>query len=267
MNVVELAETPRLLVALDFDGTLAPLVDEPMTARMARSAAEAVDALVRAPGTTVAFVSGRSLADLRIIAEHTDSSPVLLAGSHGAEWWVPRGRGVDGEFPDSAHAGADDDAAVRRETQRRDELAAEAEAAVAHIDGAWVERKAFGFGVHSRTVASDAAAEVHRIVDALVAEQAPQWRRREGHSITEYAFRSEGKDTAIARLRALTAATAVLFAGDDITDEDAIRSLVAGDLGIRVGAGETAASMRVTDIEELAGVLRALAHQRTVRAQ
>src|SRR6185437_16256400 len=28
------ALTPRLLVALDFDGTLSPLVDDPMTARM-----------------------------------------------------------------------------------------------------------------------------------------------------------------------------------------------------------------------------------------
>ena len=33
-HIVRIAGTDRLLVALDFDGTLAPLVDEPMTARM-----------------------------------------------------------------------------------------------------------------------------------------------------------------------------------------------------------------------------------------
>ncbi len=43
----------------------------------------------RCPTRPVAFVSGRSLHDLREIAEHDDDSPIFLAGSHGAEFWVP----------------------------------------------------------------------------------------------------------------------------------------------------------------------------------
>jgi len=81
--------TERLLVALDFDGTLSPLVDDPMSSRMLPAAREAVMALVATPATTVALVSGRSIPDLRIIAEHQDDSPLLLAGSHGAEVWLP----------------------------------------------------------------------------------------------------------------------------------------------------------------------------------
>ena len=85
----QLAATEHLLVALDFDGTLSPLVDVPMDARMTAEARAAVDALVATPDTTVALVSGRSLHDLREIAEHNDESAILLAGSHGAEFWVP----------------------------------------------------------------------------------------------------------------------------------------------------------------------------------
>ena len=56
---------------------------------MLPAARAALDALIAAPDTVVALVSGRSLHDLREIAEHGDDSRLLLAGSHGAEFWVP----------------------------------------------------------------------------------------------------------------------------------------------------------------------------------
>ncbi len=93
---------------------------------------------------------------------------------------------------------------------------------------------------------------------------APQWRRRTGHNIVEYAFRHEGKDTAVAALRAHTAADAVLFAGDDVTDEDALASLHGEDLGVRVGDGPTAAAARVPDISGFVVVLERLVTLRSV---
>lgn len=249
--VRELAATERLLVALDFDGTLAPLQDEPMASRMTPDAAAAVVALVAAPETTVAFVSGRALRDLRVIADHDDDSSILLAGSHGAEQW-----------PTDADVTADGAAEVLR-----DELCTRAEMAVAGCEGAWIEHKEFGFALHTRLARPAAASEAARAVDAIVAATAPEWRRRTGHDILEFSFREEGKDVAVARLRRLTAATAVLFAGDDVTDEDALRSLGAGDVGVRVGAGETAAAVRVGDITELAEMLVHLARERTLARQ
>ena len=243
-----LAGTPRLLVALDFDGTLSELADDPMSVRMTPEARSAVAALVAAPATTVALVSGRSLPDLRVIAEHDDESPILLMGSHGAEHWVP---GVDArDDPDAA------------ELALRDRLRAEAERLVADVPGAWIEPKTFGFAVPSRLVEPERRAALHARVDALMAREAPAWRRRTGHNIVEYAFRAEGKDTAVAWLRDHVDATAVLFAGDDVTDEDALRSLRPGDVGVRVGAGESAASVRVESIAALADLLTGLAHAR-----
>lgn len=260
MTLDDLALTPRLLVALDFDGTLSPLVDEPMAARMAPEAAAAVQALVSAPDTRVALVSGRTLDDLRVIAEHDDASTITLAGSHGAQWWHPAGAATGGETSVD-----DDDHAAERAA--RDDLQAEAETIAGTVEGAWIEPKDFGFAVHTRRAATDEAHTVHDRIAELMAARAPHWRRRSGHSLTEYAFRAEGKDSAVAALRERTGATGVLFAGDDVTDEDALRSLLPGDVGIRVGDGDTAATMRVRDIAELAEVLLALAHRRIAGRQ
>lgn len=246
--------SPVLLVALDFDGTLAPLVDHPMTARMTPRARAAVDALADLPDTVVALVSGRSLGHLREIAEHLDVSPVWLAASHGVQYWVP---GV-GEQP------GPDDAA---DLALRDRLREAITTSVAHLDGVWIEPKEFGVGVHTRVADADTAREAREIADRLVAADAPGWRRRTGHDILEFAFRHEGKDTAVAHLRERTGATAVLFAGDDITDEDALRALQPGDLGIHVGDGDTAATLRVADIDALVDVLEAVARQRVAHAQ
>ena len=249
--IAGIAASDLLLVALDFDGTLSPLADEPMDARMLPAARDAVNAVVAAPDTVVAFVSGRSLVDLRVIAEHDDTSRILLAGSHGAEFWSPD-EGVRSHGEDEA------DVALR------DAMRAHAEAATAHLDGVWIEPKTFGFGVHTRRAGAEVAAEANRLADEIVAAEAPHWRRRSGHNIVEFAFRHEGKDSAIAELRERVGATAVLFAGDDVTDEDALASLGAGDLGVRVGDGPTAATVRVPDIAALADLLTLLAAERTL---
>src|SRR6478735_9925160 len=120
----KLAASDRLLVALDFDGTLSPLENEPMDARMLPEARRALDALTALPDTCVALVSGRSLSDLRVIAEHDDQSPIWLAGSHGAEFWIPGSGAVE---PDDE----DDDVALR------DRLRTDAEHATAGLGGVW----------------------------------------------------------------------------------------------------------------------------------
>lgn len=241
-----LATTEHLLIALDFDGTVAPLVDRPMSARALPAMRAEVQRLASLPKTIVAFVSGRSLDDLRIIAEHDDDSPIALAASHGAQFWFP----AEGE-----RMPHEDDPAERAG------LVAAAAAAVTGLDGIWVESKAHGFGIHTRLAAPDAAARAVAAVDTLMAARAPGWRRRAGHDILEFSSRWEGKDTALAALRERFAATAVLFAGDDVTDEDALAALDPGDLGIRVGEGPTAAALRVEGPEQLAALLA------TVRAE
>lgn len=251
-----LAATPRLVVALDFDGTASPLVAEPMAARALPDVAAQVARLAACPDTLVAYVSGRSMHDLREIAEHDDESPIALAGSHGVEYWYPGIGVVDDVETDPG----DDDGA-------REALWAAARPIIDRHRGIVLEPKAYGMGVHARLADRETEARAFAEIDALVSERYPHWRRRLGHRILEFSSRSEGKDAAIGALRARFDATGMLFAGDDVTDEDAIRALGPDDLGVRVGPGETVATLRVDGPREIARLLEALADERTARRE
>ena len=72
-----------LLIALDFDGVLSPLVADPHAARILPAARRPLTTLAGLPGIRLALVSGRALADLRRVASPPPG--VLLAGTHGAE--------------------------------------------------------------------------------------------------------------------------------------------------------------------------------------
>ncbi|WP_315969057.1 trehalose-phosphatase, partial [Corynebacterium provencense] len=56
----------------------------------------------------------------------------------------------------------------------------------------------------------------------------------------------------------------VVFIGDDLTDETALRVLRPGDVGVKVGDGETAAIRRVAGTAEVADVLRRLTDARSL---
>ena len=78
----ELARVRRLLVALDFDGTLAHLADDPQAVAPVPSATTALRALAADDGVVLALVSGRPIAFLdEMLAPHRFD----IAGLHGAQ--------------------------------------------------------------------------------------------------------------------------------------------------------------------------------------
>lgn len=249
-----LAATPRLVVALDFDGTASPLVADPMAARALPEVAVQVARLAALPDTVVAYVSGRSMHDLREITEHADDSVIALAGSHGAQYWFPGDGGSDAQADAAADA-------------EREALWAAAKPIIERYEGAEFEPKTYGMGVHTRRADRETEQRVFAEIDALVAERFPHWRRRSGHRVLEFSSRAEGKDAAMHALRQRFDATGILFAGDDVTDEDAMRVLQDGDLGVRVGPGESAATLRVDSPQQIAALLEALADERTSAQQ
>src|SRR5690606_30194392 len=86
---------------------------------------------------------------------------------------------------------------------------------------------------------------------------------RAGSNVLEFAVRSETKGDAVRMLRREARATAVLFAGDDVTDEDGFAALLPGDVGIKCGGGATLAEFRVADTRAVAFVLERIAKLRT----
>ncbi|MDT0156985.1 trehalose-phosphatase [Microbacterium sp. ARD32] len=248
-QVTAIARTRVLLVALDFDGTASALVADPMSARALPEIADAVQRLALMPDTSVAYVSGRSLTHLREIAEHDDDSKVILAGSHGAQYWFP-GEG-EAEIVET-----------EQERALRESLFDELEPLLTRYPGVELERKTFGVGIHGRPADPAVERAAFTAVDEVMARRAARWRRRTGDRILEFSSRHEGKDAAITALRARTGATGVLFAGDDVTDEDGLRVLGADDLGVRVGAGDTAAALRVRSPQQIAALLGVIADER-----
>ena len=75
---------PRLLVACDYDGTLAPIVANPDDARPLAESAAALRELAALPSTTAALISGRALRDLATLSRMP--AEVHLVGSHGSEF-------------------------------------------------------------------------------------------------------------------------------------------------------------------------------------
>ena len=75
----------------------------------------------------------------------------------------------------------------------------------------------------------------------------------------EFSATTANKGTWIETHRKTVNATAVVFLGDDVTDEDGFAVLnQPTDLGVKVGEGDTAAYLRVADIDEVATFLQAL---------
>lgn len=235
------AAAERLLVAMDFDGTMAPLVDRAEDARALPRSAKAFAGLAALPATTTALISGRALDTLRLLASPGEKT--LLIGSHGAETWTG---------PDRKPLELD--AAAK-------ELLAEATAVVERIveahPGTHVETKPAGVVLHTRTAEPDvAAAAVETALREL--NELEGLSVTEGKKVVESSVVHSDKGQGIETLRSLTGATAVLFAGDDVTDEHAMAVLGPEDVGVKIGPGESRAGYRVESPEQVQDLLETL---------
>ncbi len=235
------ARVPRLLVTSDFDGTLAPLVNNPADARALPDAVDALLALAGLPDSVVALISGRSLAVLTELSGAP--AGVQLIGSHGAEFDTGFAEPIDTGLLDTITDG----------------LRAIAE----QYPGAAVETKPAGVVLHVRNAtADDGAAALTRARAA-----ATDWpaQMTEGKEILEFAVITTDKGSAIEILRSRENSSAVVFFGDDVTDEKAFRRLRGGDVGVKVGSGDSLATFRVDTPAEVAEALAFLAAERSIR--
>ena len=123
--------TGRLVLLLDFDGTLAPIVERPEMAGMPDATRRALERLMAMPGVEVAVVSGRGLADVR---DRAAIPGIAYAGNHGMEIHGP---GVERIHPEAEAARP-----LLEEARRR------VESAIGGVPGAWVEDKQLTLSVH-----------------------------------------------------------------------------------------------------------------------
>jgi trehalose-phosphatase len=170
----------------------------------------------------VALVSGRGVEDLRTVSGFT--GPYRWVGSHGAEYGGP----LTGEL-----AG------------RRDALADRLAPLVAAVPGALLEVKPASVAVHVRQVADPSAAAA--LLAAADGMADASLTKKPGKAVLELAVTDADKGGAVTRLREELGAAAVVYLGDDLTDEDVFGRLGPDDVGVKVGEGDTAAGHRVAD--------------------
>ncbi|WP_459383883.1 trehalose-phosphatase [Arthrobacter humicola] len=243
--VRRVAGTGHLLVAMDFDGTMAPLVDHAGDARALPRSAAAFAALSELPRTTTALISGRALDSLRAVASPPEET--LLIGSHGAEVWMG---------PGSSELMLDD---AQRELLA--EVRRELEGIVEQAPGTLLEDKPAGVVLHTRLAADDVAEDAVAAARTVLQDRSGVFLKS-GNRVLETSVVNASKGEGIAFLRQAAGATAVAFAGDDTTDEDALASLVPGDLGVKVGLDFTQAEFRVEAPVHICELLEALLRER-----
>ncbi len=209
--LARLAQGP-LLVGLDFDGTLAPIVDRPDGAQIDGAMRGRLAGLAEAVPTAV--VSGRDLEDLR---QRVASPGIILVGSHGVEIAYP------GEGVDRAPGLTDSDATLGALVARLRRATADL------LSGVLVEPKRHSVAIHWRLAGPGEAASAERIL-ASTAGDFPAFAIVRGKMVAEFRPAIDrDKGTAIGLLRRHAtvngSAPAVLYMGDDVTDEDAFRAL------------------------------------------
>jgi trehalose-phosphatase len=227
-----------LLIGLDVDGVLAPLVDHADDARLVDSVADSIGILANHDHVHIAIVSGRAVDDLH---RFEFDNRVVLVGSHGMESHGQPMKPLD-----------------EIEGDRLAELTVLANQAIQRAgDGAWVEAKPASVAVHVRQADSDAGTEA---LDWLAtrAESIEGANVKPGSDVLELFTRSADKGRAMTALIAERDASATVFVGDDITDEDAFAALRPTDMSIKVGDAPTIAKHRLRNPDDVAIWLREL---------
>lgn len=206
--LVRLARSGSLLVATDFDGTLAPVVRDPRRARPLPEAAQALTAL--ALRTPVAVISGRDLANLFV---QCPLPGVLLLGSYGLEPWRQAGP-TSLPLPPSTP------------TPRLRRIARQLRGITRDLAGVEVEAKALGVAVHYRNARDRHATglELRRILTQISHQEELELLR--GRRVLELRDRHAGdKGTALVQLLDRISPRGCVFAGDDLGDLPAMVQL------------------------------------------
>ena len=202
------------LLAFDFDGTLAPIRDDPSVVQLDRGAAALLAETSQMEGIVVAIVSGRDADDL---TARVNAPGAYLIASHGLEIHAPGGLLVRDVPPLS----------IELHTELGREIAA---------SGLRLETKKHALALHWRGVPYEAIAPV--------IEMFRRWAKDagldviEGRCVVEARRPGGGKEEALRWLARAVGAGRVVYAGDDITDFGPLRFAAENGRALFVASNE-----------------------------
>ncbi len=212
-----------VVVFLDYDGTLTPIVDRPDLAVLAQDMRDVLDALSRQ--CPVGIISGR---DRKDVTNLVNLNSLIYAGSHGFDIAGPE------HFTLSHEVGTQFSKAL-------DHAEAMLRPLLEPVVGTLIERKKFSIAVHYRLVDPGEVSKVEAAVTQVMAES-PDLRRSAGKMVFEMQPQLDW-DKGKALLWLLEGMKwkehhyQPVYIGDDLTDEHAFRELVERGVGIVVEHG------------------------------
>lgn len=238
--------TSNALICLDFDGTLAPIVDDPDDARITPENRAAIDALSTAPNVTTAIVTGRELSDVRARV----SFPIVYAGNHGLELYR---NGSVATHP-----------IARKRSNAVEEVCVRLERGLEAFPDCHVENKGLTGTVHVRSARASTRERVHRITRETVERLGGrELEVSPGKRVVEISPAVPWGKGDVVRLleKSCPEETFVLYIGDDVSDESAFRAIEPDGVGVHVGTDRASvASCRVRSPSEVASLLAWLVH-------
>lgn len=208
------AEAPqRVLLALDFDGTLAPIVADPLDSRLHDGSAAALGRLGPLLGT-VAIVTGRGVATVRDLGRlegRVGLDRLVVLGQYGVERWdAATGAESTPEIP----AGI---LAARPDVERI--------VAACGFAGVMIEDKGRALGVHTRRSTDPDGAFTALEPHLREVAAAHGLLLEPGRNVLELRASAITKGDTLLALVEETGATAVAFCGDDLGDLPAFEVL------------------------------------------
>jgi trehalose 6-phosphate phosphatase len=248
------SRTGRLVLLLDFDGTLSPIVARAEDAQLLAGNGVALNRLRRRSDVDIAVVSGRALAD---VSGRVGIQGLLYAGNHGME--------IEG--PD-VHEIAPEAVELRPQLETARERIA---AGLQGVRDVWIEDKVLTLTVHHRQADPADEPRIREVVGEVV-EAEPRLHLTSGKKVLEVRPRIDyHKGTAVRfLLRHIDPppGSPILYIGDDRTDEDAFRAVRdwagGGGEGVLVAdqpPADTAALSYLRDAEDVSSLLATLAVQ------
>jgi alpha,alpha-trehalase len=229
-EIRDLLAGKRPFIALDYDGTLTPIVERPELAILSAEMRRTVTVL--AERCTVAVISGRDRKDVKGLV---DIDSLFYAGSHGFDISGPAGRRIDSQ------QGSEFLPALDRAEKSLQPL-------VGDIPGVLIERKKFSIAIHYRQVEKGRIGAVEDAVEQVLAEQAGL-RKASGKKIFELQpdidwHKGKALEWLMEALDLDDTDVLPVYIGDDITDEDAFRVLQGCGVGVVVKDDESGETPR-----------------------
>jgi len=223
---VRLKEAKHILLLIDYDGTLTPIVERPELAHLSPEMKECLQGLVNNPRLTLGIISGRTLGDLQ---ERVGIKGIIYAANHGLEIEGPNISFIN--------------PAAKQAISSLRSLCQDISKAIAAIKGARIDNKELTLSLHYRLVDEAQLDELNKIFTEIVKAPLASGQIRITPSKKAYDIKpavdwDKGKAVEfIAQKLAGEDKPLMLFLGDDVTDYDGFRTVDMND-GISIFVGK-----------------------------